>query len=203
MAQQIIYPLGLEPHFSRYMRFLDTRPLRDLQKEKGFEIHHRIPKSLGGSNSTDNLIKLTTREHFIAHLILWKCYGGMLAYAFHYMTISKKYEEKLTARQYEMLVSNRGEQMSRINKGRVRSEEFKKNQRARRFHLSDEAKKKVSLAKKGKKMSKDAIARMAETKRNNPLTEKQLAQLQRLHANSKEVHAKATATRKRNRQNRS
>jgi hypothetical protein len=34
------------------------------------EIHHIIPKSLGGSNKSSNLVKLTAREHFIAHMLL-------------------------------------------------------------------------------------------------------------------------------------
>jgi hypothetical protein len=37
-----------------------------------FEKHHVIPKSLGGSNSKDNLVKLTAREHFICHRLLTK-----------------------------------------------------------------------------------------------------------------------------------
>ena len=36
------------------------------------ETHHIIPKSLGGSNSFDNLIKLSAREHFVCHLLLTK-----------------------------------------------------------------------------------------------------------------------------------
>ena len=34
------------------------------------ESHHIIPKSLGGSNSKDNLVLLTAKEHYIAHLLL-------------------------------------------------------------------------------------------------------------------------------------
>ena len=34
------------------------------------EIHHIIPKCVGGSNSEENLVKLTAREHFIAHMLL-------------------------------------------------------------------------------------------------------------------------------------
>jgi hypothetical protein len=36
------------------------------------EKHHIFPKSLGGSNHKDNLVKLTAREHFICHWLLTK-----------------------------------------------------------------------------------------------------------------------------------
>jgi len=40
------------------------------------EKHHIIPVSLGGSDSKDNLVNLTAREHFICHWILVKMYKG-------------------------------------------------------------------------------------------------------------------------------
>lgn len=39
-----------------------------------FEKHHIIPKSLGGTNDASNLVKLTARQHYIAHLLLYKIY---------------------------------------------------------------------------------------------------------------------------------
>lgn len=45
-----------------------------------FERHHIVPKSLGGPDTKDNLVKLTYREHYIAHLLLCKIYkpkGGV------------------------------------------------------------------------------------------------------------------------------
>ena len=36
------------------------------------ENHHIIPKSLGGTNKKENIIKLTAREHYIVHLLLMK-----------------------------------------------------------------------------------------------------------------------------------
>lgn len=36
------------------------------------EEHHIIPRSLGGTDEKENLIRLTAREHFIAHLLLTK-----------------------------------------------------------------------------------------------------------------------------------
>lgn len=38
------------------------------------EIHHIIPKCLGGTNTKDNLVKLTPEEHFVAHQLLVKIY---------------------------------------------------------------------------------------------------------------------------------
>jgi len=40
-----------------------------------FEKHHILPKSLGGSNDKNNLVKLTAREHFICHWLLVKMYN--------------------------------------------------------------------------------------------------------------------------------
>lgn len=40
------------------------------KKTKGCEIHHIIPRCFGGSNDDNNLIKLTTKEHLLAHYYL-------------------------------------------------------------------------------------------------------------------------------------
>ena len=53
--------------------------IKNAQKRKPitgsfYEVHHIIPRSMGGSNSKDNLVKLTPREHFIAHRLLTKMY---------------------------------------------------------------------------------------------------------------------------------
>ena len=51
------------------------------------EKHHIRPKSCGGDNSKDNLVKLTAKEHFICHLLLTKMVDGhsrhKMVYAFH------------------------------------------------------------------------------------------------------------------------
>lgn len=40
------------------------------------ESHHIIPKSLGGSNEKENLVKLTPKQHYIAHRLLTKITTG-------------------------------------------------------------------------------------------------------------------------------
>jgi len=44
------------------------------------EEHHIIPKSLGGTDLVENLVKLTAREHFICHLLLTKMVEGSYKY---------------------------------------------------------------------------------------------------------------------------
>ena len=55
-----------------YMDFIESiiKENRGLESEKGFEIHHILPKSLGGTNDSYNLVKLTYFEHVIAHYLL-------------------------------------------------------------------------------------------------------------------------------------
>lgn len=57
-----------------------------------YEKHHIIPKSLGGTDSKDNLVLLTAREHYLAHYLLCKFTEGpakrSMFWAFHRMTYS-------------------------------------------------------------------------------------------------------------------
>lgn len=51
------------------------------------ELHHIVPKSLGGSDDSENLVYLTAREHFIAHWLLKKIHQNQqMVYAFFAMT---------------------------------------------------------------------------------------------------------------------
>lgn len=36
------------------------------------EKHHIIPKSMGGTNEVSNIVRLTARQHFVAHWLLFK-----------------------------------------------------------------------------------------------------------------------------------
>ena len=53
------------------------------------EKHHIIPKSMGGDNSTSNLVKLTAREHYLVHWLLYKIHKNYkMADAWWMMTSS-------------------------------------------------------------------------------------------------------------------
>ena len=44
----------------------------NISADTAFEQHHIIPRSFRGLNNDDNLVELTLREHYIAHLLLYK-----------------------------------------------------------------------------------------------------------------------------------
>lgn len=57
-----------------YKRIYDNIITRAQSRElEGYsENHHILPVCMGGSNDKSNLVKLTAREHFIAHWLLYK-----------------------------------------------------------------------------------------------------------------------------------
>lgn len=55
-----------------YKKFIDSR--RNLIRDGYIERHHIKPRGLGGSDESANLVNLTPREHFFAHLLLYKIY---------------------------------------------------------------------------------------------------------------------------------
>ena len=76
-----------------------------------YELHHIIPKCLGGDNSSNNLILLTAREHFLAHYLLTKIHPDnyKIAYAFIIMKATgsyKKQQRYINSRLYESIKVN-------------------------------------------------------------------------------------------------
>lgn len=64
---------------SKYQRWYDA--LMDRAKAREIpacytERHHIVPRSLGGVDCKANLVRLTYREHFIAHWLLTKLHKG-------------------------------------------------------------------------------------------------------------------------------
>ena len=59
--------MNYKNHYENLIRRAKQRKL-DCYLEK----HHIVPKCLGGDDSDNNIVELTAREHFIAHLLLHK-----------------------------------------------------------------------------------------------------------------------------------
>jgi len=75
-------------------------------KEIYYEIHHIIPKCIGGNNKKNNLVLLTAKEHFICHKLLCKIYpfNIKLVYAFQAMhVINKGRKYIINAKEYDII----------------------------------------------------------------------------------------------------
>lgn len=55
-----------------YINIIEARRNRILENIMYTETHHIIPKTMGGTDSNDNLVILTYREHFLCHWLLSK-----------------------------------------------------------------------------------------------------------------------------------
>lgn len=152
------------------------------------ERHHIIPKSLGGNNTKDNLVRLTAREHFVCHLLLTKMTDGnnkikMLHALGKFVQTNNLQDRNLTARQYNIartaiMTARTGTKrpgIGGVKKGNIpwnkgikqgpHSEESNRNRSATLAgrQRTEEFCKKVSEGKKGHKSGMTGKKHSAET----------------------------------------
>jgi|AntAceMinimDraft_13_1070369.scaffolds.fasta_scaffold37044_3 hypothetical protein len=103
-----------------YQRIYDALCKRGRERvlKEYTEKHHILPRCLGGSDSNDNLTKLTAREHYLAHYLLTKMCPRdyKLLHAFASMSrvspnhqrthMSRHYEKMTAARSLAMKINN-------------------------------------------------------------------------------------------------
>lgn len=87
-----------------YDNLIKSRQQNILNNNVSNENHHIIPVCMGGSNSKDNLVRLTPREHYMAHALLYKIHKtSKMAHAWFCMTRSSFCNERfVTSRQYDI-----------------------------------------------------------------------------------------------------
>lgn len=112
-----------------------------------FERHHIIPRALGGGDF-NNLVDLTAREHFIAHWLLAKIYGGSMWSAL--LLFKGKNNKYHNSRLYEVARLKVSKETSKRRKG---------------IKLSTETKSKMSKAHTGKKFSDKAKQNMSKARK--------------------------------------
>jgi hypothetical protein len=92
-------------------------------KTEGFELHHIVPRSLGGSNDKENLVLLTFKEHYICHLLLCKMLDGKDRYKMAWALSQLTSKHRITnCREFEVA----REILSKCSKGIPKSDEWKK-----------------------------------------------------------------------------
>jgi len=154
-------------HYSRYQRFIGS--LRGQSVDGYAEVHHIVPRSLGGSDDADNLIKLTARQHYIAHWMLARALGGSASRAFFMMSNFGKYGQvnsttyQIARQEYALLVRDqmRGKVMPPVSlETREKQRQAKLGRKLTPQHIEN-----VRLAMTGRKMGEVFAKRVSEAKR--------------------------------------
>jgi hypothetical protein len=108
-----------------YINLIKTRLNRKLESGVYYEKHHIVPKCIGGSDRKENIIKLTAREHYIAHWLLYRMrpHSNGISFAFWKMTFpGSKFLEKrdytISSRAYAEAKMAMAEANRRLNTGR-------------------------------------------------------------------------------------
>lgn len=108
-----------------YTQLIDKARSRSLQ-DSYVEHHHVIPKSEGGDDES-NIVNLTAREHYVAHLLLAKIYDDFKMYAaviFMQTGAHKRRKFKFNSHLYEKLrhsfsIKSRGRHHSKETKRKI------------------------------------------------------------------------------------
>lgn len=193
-----------------YDDLIRSRSIRVLEKGVQYEQHHIIPKCLGGSNDSSNLILLTPREHFLAHWLLWRIHRiYKLAYAFKLMSarlpnvssrayaeakeahsntplpprpqkVREKIRQAMLGRKFSEETLSR---MSESHKGNQHSEESKLKMSS--SHLgkqkSDEHRLNIRKANLGKTLSEDHKKKISDSRKGYKCSEETKQKMRESH----------------------
>lgn len=146
-----------------------TRPL-----EGYTERHHIIPKCLGGTNNKNNIVKLTAREHFICHWLLFRMHpqNSKLSFAFWKMcTKGNKYQHryKPSSRTYQEAKENYAAFISVSTKGRKRPDLAERNRNRAGEKQSYERIENRAKSLRGKKRDDISAINKLKIGENNPM----------------------------------
>ena len=166
---------------NKYKRWYDSiiskSQSRSLLNEYG-EIHHIIPRSLGGNNTPGNLVKLSAREHFICHVLLTKFTNGVnrhkMLYAANMMAqVSRDYQERYipSSRLYETIK----QEFSQMHSARLTGQK-----------LSQEHKSKISVGNQGRIHSAETIEKRKASLVGKKRTPEQKERMRQAQLNRKE-----------------
>jgi hypothetical protein len=174
-----------DKHYAALIAKAQSRP-----KPEGYmERHHVVPRSMGGSDAPDNLVWLTAREHFVAHVLLAKMHGGSQWYAVMMFAAGEK--RTVNSRLYEAAKKHHAAWMAENYSGRKLPETrrtaismgLKGNTNTKGSTLSEEHRAAIAKSMRGntnnagRKASAETRAKMAAARRGRGRSEETKARI--------------------------
>jgi len=169
-------------HLERYRHFIWSRLFRQLPPNTLTNKHHIVPVSFGMAKGYIqqpwNIIKLSLREHYLAHWMLWKAFQGQ-SMGLTFWFISHTAEgAKLNSREYAALKQEIHSELSTRFRGRIYSLETLEKMRIAAKqrvidypnpmlgkHHSNSTREKIGEKAKGRKASEETKSKLRGRKR--------------------------------------
>ena len=98
-----------------YFNIIRNRRNNPLPADKYGEVHHIKPRSFGGLDTPNNLIRLSAREHFIVHFLLYKIYKHRVENVFPQSEREKERYKKMTLA-FNIMINAKSKSQKRLNK---------------------------------------------------------------------------------------
>lgn len=130
------------------------------------EMHHIIPKSMGGTDNKDNLVMLTAREHFIIHWLLAKIHrNSQMIFALFAMTKpGNRSQKRYTSHSFKYARERMSKLLSETRSGDLHPLFGVRGEQNPNFgsKRSDEQKLNMSIARRGMSGKKNGRSRMVK-----------------------------------------
>ena len=147
-----------------YYNFIEHR--KTLIVEGYGENHHILPRSMGGTDDPENIIRLSARDHYFAHRLLAKFAGPSMVYALSMMVFATSETQ------------NRYKPSSRVI-GYIK-EEIGKNRRGKTPNLTPESRRRLATFK-GKKHTEESKEKVRKAKLGKPRSEETRKKISESH----------------------
>jgi hypothetical protein len=130
-----------------YRQLISKAKLECRKKATGlyYERHHIVPKCIGGTESKDNLVLLTAREHYVAHKLLCELYPD---------------DDKLHFALWRM--------MNPQTKNHIRSYNISSTEYEYRRQIHQEKIRKIGLSNKGRQITEEQKQKISKTLKGRP-----------------------------------
>ena len=172
---------------SKYVKwYFNIISSKKFYNDEKIEEHHILPKSIYPEYKNDkiNLIKLSLREHYVVHLLLWKMFNknsierSKMAFAVKRFRKGNS-EIFMNARKYALIRSDlkhSEETKNKIRQGnigkKVSAETIEKLKISHQgYKHSDETKEKLRLINTGKKLSPEHAMKISESNKGKIVSE--------------------------------
>lgn len=162
-----------------------------VSKPKSYsERHHIVPKCLGGADEENNLIHLSAKAHYIAHLLLAKLYGGKLWSAVYLMgSVKGRFNSRLYTIAKADVISRKKLQVISPAHKKALSDSWSTRV------VSQETKDKIGNAHRGRTLSLEHALRIGESNRGKKRSPEVCAKISMINTGRKQSAESIAKTR--------